>query len=61
MMRGPAQLMITPFLRIKDKISTDPHLAELIKGSGTCFVLSGLRLGFGFVFPLIINRAKGRM
>jgi len=59
MMRGPALLMIKPFSRIKEKISSDIHLAELVKGSGTALTLRILGLVFGYIFTLIITRGYG--
>jgi len=52
-------LLITTFSRIKEKRSRDIHLAELLKGSGTAFVLRVLGLGFGYVFTLLITRGYG--
>lgn len=44
---------------IKHKLTSDIHLAELLKGSGTAFVLRVVGMGVGYLFILLVSRAYG--
>ncbi len=44
---------------LKDKLQKDPHFLELLKGSGTAFVLRIIGLFFSYIFLMLISRYFG--
>ena len=52
--------MLTKFTaRFRDKLNSDSHFSELIKGSSTAFVLRIIGILAGYIFTLIITRKYG--
>ncbi len=49
--------MITSKLR--EKLKSDIHFAELVKGSGTAFILRIIGIGSGYLFTLLVTRTLG--
>ena len=45
--------------KFKDKINSDLHLKELLKGSGISFAFKIIGMGFGYIFTILLTRNYG--